>query len=145
MIRAILLASATVTSMRGLRASICSSHEPFGAPQSEHGAGRFGKRAEIVIHSVRAVARRTIRTISVHDGAVTPRQFWMVDAASTHSHQSPLSGHGQISTPQMRQSRISLQTFGDTLLISRPPETETHVYVISTDLHCIALHKKVPW
>jgi hypothetical protein len=33
MIRAILLASATVTSMRGLRASICSSHEPFGAPR----------------------------------------------------------------------------------------------------------------
>ena len=33
MIRAILLASATVTSMRGLRANICSSHEPFGAPR----------------------------------------------------------------------------------------------------------------
>lgn len=33
MIRAVLLASATVTSMRGLRASICSSHEPFGAPR----------------------------------------------------------------------------------------------------------------
>ena len=33
MIRAILLASATVTSMRGLRVSICSSHEPFGAPR----------------------------------------------------------------------------------------------------------------
>ena len=33
MIRAILLASATVTSMRGLRASICSSHEPCGAPR----------------------------------------------------------------------------------------------------------------
>ena len=32
-IRAILLASATVTSIRGLRASICSSHEPLGAPR----------------------------------------------------------------------------------------------------------------
>ena len=32
-LRAILLASSTVTSMRGLRASICSSHEPFGAPR----------------------------------------------------------------------------------------------------------------
>src|SRR6185312_3584590 len=32
-IRAILLASATVTSMRGLRASICSSQEPLGAPR----------------------------------------------------------------------------------------------------------------
>jgi hypothetical protein len=30
-IRAILLTSATVTSMRGLRASICSRQEPFGA------------------------------------------------------------------------------------------------------------------
>lgn len=29
----ILLARATVTSMRGLRASICSSHDPFGAPR----------------------------------------------------------------------------------------------------------------
>ena len=31
--RAVLLASATVTSMRGLRAIICSSHEPAGAPR----------------------------------------------------------------------------------------------------------------
>src|SRR5262245_57076618 len=32
-IRAILLASATVTTMRGLRASICSSQEPLRAPR----------------------------------------------------------------------------------------------------------------
>ena len=33
MIRAVLFASATVTSMRGFLASICSSHEPRGAPR----------------------------------------------------------------------------------------------------------------
>src|SRR3954466_9943209 len=32
-ISAILLASAPVTNMRGLRANICSSHEPFAAPR----------------------------------------------------------------------------------------------------------------
>jgi len=32
-IPAILLASATVTSTRGLRANICSSHDPLGAPR----------------------------------------------------------------------------------------------------------------
>ena len=32
-VRAILLASATVTSMRGFRASMPSSHEPAGAPR----------------------------------------------------------------------------------------------------------------
>jgi len=33
MMRAILLARATVTSIFGLRASICASHEPVGAPR----------------------------------------------------------------------------------------------------------------
>jgi hypothetical protein len=33
MMRAILLARATVTSIFGLRANICASHEPLGAPR----------------------------------------------------------------------------------------------------------------
>ena len=33
MIRAILLARATVTSIFGLRANICASHDPLGAPR----------------------------------------------------------------------------------------------------------------
>lgn len=33
MMRAVLLASATVTNIRGLRAIICSSHDPAGAPR----------------------------------------------------------------------------------------------------------------
>lgn len=33
MMRTVLLSSATVTSMRGFRAIICSSHEPAGAPR----------------------------------------------------------------------------------------------------------------
>ena len=45
MIRAILLARATVTSIFGLRANICASHEPFGCP-APAGLVNHGTRAE---------------------------------------------------------------------------------------------------
>ena len=37
MMRAILLARATVTSIFGLRANICASHDPLGAGLLNHG------------------------------------------------------------------------------------------------------------
>ena len=49
MMRAILLARATVTSIFGLRANICASHEPLGAPRRlaclNHGTGPDDQQA----------------------------------------------------------------------------------------------------